>query len=211
MSSYQRWLAIATLSGLCVALGDSISYGASITVKGSGDHVTDVVSFWAGLLMVGAAHKGHRNFVVELLSADGEKRELLMNTIGDYQGVRLISVDAGQYRFQVQSDLAWVLMHEQPDSNKQGTPLPISHSHTGDAPLGPFAFNRGLLRASFTHEGTRNFVATLFTADGSKATLLVNKIGVYNGTVTASITEIGSYWLEVQASGVWSANLVMGE
>ena len=100
-------------------------------------------------------------------------------------------------------------MHEQPDLSKQGTPLPISHSHTGDAPLGPFIFDRGLLRASFVYEGTRNLTATLFTAQGSMVAFLLNKIGAYKGTVTASIRDAGPYWLAVQASGTWSVDLVM--
>lgn len=205
----QKFLAIAVFLMLCPAVSVPNLYGASVTIKGSGDEVTETVSFSAGLLMVGAAHKGSRNFVVELLSADGQKRELLMNAIGDYQGVRLIPITAGQYRFQIQSDQAWVVMHEQPDSNKKGTSLPISHSHIGDAPLGPFVIDRGLLRASFTHEGTRNFAATLFTAKGSMAVLLLNKIGAYRGNVTASISDAGPYWLAVQASGTWSVELVM--
>jgi len=205
----EKLLAIAMFVVLCSTVSAPNSYGASVTIKGSGDEVTEVVSFSTGLLMVGAAHKGSRNFVVELLSADGQQRELLMNAIGDYQGVRLIPITAGQYRFQIQSDQAWVVMHEQPDSNKKGTSLPISHSHIGDAPLGPFVIDRGLLRASFTHEGTRNFAATLFTAKGSMAVLLVNKIGAYRGNVTASISDAGPYWLAVQASGAWSVELVL--
>lgn len=205
----KKFLIIATFLMLCVAVSASNSYGTGVTIKGNGDEVTETVSFSAGLLMVGAAHKGSRNFVVELVSADGQKRELLMNAIGDYQGVRLIPIAAGQYRFQIQSDQAWVVMHEQPDSNRQGTALPISHSHIGDAPLGPFVIDRGLLHASFTHEGTRNFTATLLTAKGSMAALLANKIGAYRGTVTASISDAGPYWLAVQASGAWSVELVM--
>lgn len=211
MARKHKSFTIAAIAGLCVVLNVFISYGASVTIKGSGDEITDILSFSDGLLMVGAAHKGHRNFVVELVSADGGKREMLVNAIGDYQGVRLISIPAGRYRFQVQSDRAWVLMHEQPDPQRPGTKLPISHSHIGDAPLGPFIFNQGLLLASFTHEGTRNFAVTLFAAGGSSVALLVNKIGTYKGTVTASIPEPGQYWLAVQASGAWSVELTMDE
>lgn len=205
----RRLFAAATFFGLLGLLSAPYSYSASATIKGSGDQVTDKIPFSGGLLMVGAAHKGHQNFVVELLSENGDIRELLVNTIGDYQGVRLISIAAGLYRFQIRSDQGWVLMHEQPDLSKQGTPLPISHSHTGDAPLGPFIFDRGLLRASFVYEGTRNLTATIFTAQGSMVALLLNKIGAYKGTVTASILDAGPYWLAVQASGTWSVDLVM--
>jgi hypothetical protein len=159
--------------------------------------------------MVGAAHKGACNFVVQLLSTDGKKSYLLVNDIGDYQGVRLIPVKAGRYRFQTRADGAWVLLHEQPNPNTPGTPLPISQNMKGDAPLGPFSMRRGLLQATFTHDGEHNFVAMLYQSNGERVGLLVNKIGTYSGSVTQAIREAGTYWLEVRASGAWSVKLEM--
>jgi hypothetical protein len=75
-------------------------------IEGRGDSTSEVVSLEKGLLMVGAAHKGQRNFVVQLLSTGGDKSDLLVNTLGDYQGVRLIPVEAGRYRFQVRAEQA---------------------------------------------------------------------------------------------------------
>jgi hypothetical protein len=102
-----------------------------------------------------------------------------------------------------------VLLHEQPDPNKAGTPLPISQGMKGDAPLGPFTLRRGLLQATFTHDGSRNFVAMLYRANGERVGLLVNKIGAYSGSVTQAIREADLYWLELRASGAWSVKLEM--
>jgi len=209
MKSGQKSLGIGIICVLLLALIARQSSGAKI--EGRGDQLSEPITFSKGLLMVGAAHKGNRNFIVELLSTDGEKRELLVNVLGDYQGVRLVPVAPGRYRFQVQADQAWVLLHEQPVRNEVGTPLPIAHSHNGDAPLGPFALEQGLLRASLTHEGGRNFVAILYDSEGRMTALLVNKLGKYAGTVTASIRNAGNYWLAVEASGPWSVKLDMDE
>ncbi len=209
MTEWRKALVACAIAVSSTTVGITQTAGAKI--EGRGDSVSEVVTLKKGLFMVGAGHKGERNFVVQLISTDGEKTELLVNTIGNYQGVRLIPVDAGRYRFQVRADQAWVLMHEQPDPKKAGTPLPIVHSHTGDAPLGPFSLRRGLLRATFTHDGARNFVATLYRSDGETAGLLANKIGAYSGSVTESIREPGLYWLEVRASGAWSVKLEMDE
>jgi len=56
-------------------------------IEGRGDSTSEPISLQRGLFMVGAAHRGARNFVVQLLSTDGEKSALLVNGIGDYQGV----------------------------------------------------------------------------------------------------------------------------
>jgi hypothetical protein len=205
-----RWRTVAigvVLAVSSAAIGIAQSSGAKI--EGRGDSISDAVSLQKGLLMVAAAHKGNRNFVLQLLLTDGGKTELLVNTIGDYQGVRLVPVEAGRYKFQVRADQAWVLLHEQPDPNKAGTPLPISHNLKGDAPLGPFSLKRGLLQATFTHDGTRNFVAMLYRSNGEGVGLLVNKIGAYRGSVAQAIGEPGLYWLEVRASGAWSVKLEM--
>lgn len=124
----KKWsLAFLALSSTVLATAQA-AQSAQAKIEGKGDSASEVVSLQKGLLMVGAAHKGDRNFVVQLLSTDGEKTDVLVNTIGDYQGVRLIPVEAGRYRFQIRADQAWVLLHEQPDPNKTGTPLPISQN-----------------------------------------------------------------------------------
>lgn len=204
-----RSFVVLAFSWAMVFVTTQAAQSTQTKIEGKGDSTSEPVSLQKGLLMVGAAHNGARNFVVQLLSTDGEKSDLLVNGIGDYQGVRLIPVEAGRYRFQTRADGAWVLLHEQPDPNKPRTPLPISQNMKGDAPLGPFSMRRGLLQATFTHDGERNFVAMLYRANGERVGLLVNKIGAYSGSVTQAIREAGLYWLEVRASGAWSVKLEM--
>lgn len=185
----------------------ALSTGAQqAQISGTGDTVTAPLQLKPGLFMLGAAHKGQRNFVLQLLGAEGD--ELVTNTIGDYQGVRLLEVAGGQYRVSVTADGPWVLMHEQPDPSAPATALPIQHQHTGDAPLGPFAMSRGSLIATFTHAGKRNFVVELFNATG-RVGLVLNKIGSYSGTVSHRIDRAGPYWIAVRADGAWSMRLEM--
>ena len=60
---------------------------ASSKIEGRGDSLSAPITLEKGLLMVGAGHKGERNFIVQLISNDGAKTELLVNTVGTYQGV----------------------------------------------------------------------------------------------------------------------------
>lgn len=171
-------------------------------LQGDGDTLSPPIELKAGLLMVGGAHKGDRNLIVQLR---GPSDELLVNAVGPYAGVRLVPVKAGPHQFQVEASAPWTLLYEQP-SNAKPTPLPITQSLTGDAPLGPFVIPSGLVSATFTHSGSRNFIAILYHADGRLAALLVNKVGAYSGTTAERVTA-GTYWLAVQADGPWTVTL----
>ncbi len=175
-------------------------------VSGQGDQLLPAMELQAGLLMVGGAHKGGSNFIVQL-HGPGESSELVVNSIGPYVGVRLIPVKAGAHRLQIQASDPWTLLYEQQSLTEKGAALPITKAMIGDSPLGPFAMKAGLLEATFTHTGARNFVATLYHQDGRLAALLVNKIGKYSGTVAERLTGVGNYWLAVQADGQWTVTL----
>lgn len=190
---------------LCLALALSAGWIAPQQRKlvGTGDALSEPIELAAGVLMVGGAHKGERNFIVQLR---GPSDDLLINTVGPYTGVRLIPVKAGPHQFQVESSAPWTLLYEQPSPTATASPLPITQAMTGDAPLGPFQMPAGLVSATFRHSGSRNFIAMLYHADGRLAALLVNKVGAYSGTTAERVTA-GTYWLAVQADGPWTVTL----
>ncbi len=172
-------------------------------LTGDGDSLSPPIELQAGLLMVGSAYKGGSNFIVRL---HGPSEDLIVNALGAYSGVRLVPVKAGSYRLQVQASAPWTLLYEQPAVSAKPTALPITQAMTGDAPLGPFVIPSGLVTATLTHSGSRNFIALLYHSDGRIASLLVNKLGAYSGAVAEKLTA-GNYWLAVQADGPWTVTL----
>ena len=109
---------------------------------------------------------------MQLLSADGD-RELSINTIGAYRGVRghqvkegdLFALKPGVFRVEVKADGPWTIDLSQPQWN-QGADLPVSFEGVGDTVVGPFELVAGLLPAEFSHSGSKNFIVMLASSDG---------------------------------------------
>lgn len=175
-----------------------------VTISGRGDTVSDPIHLSDGLLMLGAAHKGALNFIVRV---DGPTSDIPINAIGDYRGVTLLPVKAGNYRFSVTAESDWVLMYEQPDPSAKPNALPISHAGEGDSPLGPFAFTGGPLIIKAEHLGAMNFVVKIYRSTGELIDIPINKIGAYSGSVSSRVRDAGSYWVSVHSDGKWSLSL----
>lgn len=88
----------------------------------------------------------------------------------------------------------------------QPEPLPISRSMKGDAKLGPYIIQAGLLTATFTHSGTKSFTVTI-SHEGKQASQLLETVGAYAGTQVEYIEAPGRYWLTVKATGPWTVAL----
>lgn len=59
--------------------------------------------------------------------------------------------------------------------------------------------------ATFSHTGSSNFIVTALDSDGGQADLLVNEIGIYNGTVLVNVDDGAStVALRIQADGPWT-------
>jgi len=181
----------------------------STTIKGNGDSVSAPITFKTGLLMVGGAFKGTSNFIVQVMGEREGSDSVPINSIGTYSGVRLVPIEAGRYRLSVKADQPWVVMYEQPDPAKVGDPLPISHKMKGDSVMGAIKLNTGLLTAEFSHDGSRNFIVTLYRASGELVGVLANKIGSYKGQHVERISVAGSHYIDIKADGAWSIALSM--
>ena len=79
--------------------------------------------------------------------------------------------------------------------------------------MGPFELVTGLLPAEFSHGGSGNFIVMLASSDGRSTQLLVNEIGVYQGTQGVTIRDSslfdlppGVYALIITADGPWTAS-----
>ncbi len=74
------------------------------TFSGTGDYVTDKVSCSSGTWHF--SHDGSSNFVVKAYTTNG--RDLLVNTIGSYDGKKSVTVPQGSYVvFEINADGNW--------------------------------------------------------------------------------------------------------
>jgi hypothetical protein len=170
-----------------------------VVLSGKGDFATDPVklTFVANVTLT---HAGARNFIV--YENQGTARNLLVNTIGPYQGTRPLWAEGqtldGPRTFEIKADGAWTL-----------TMTPIKCCATD----GAFAGHGDAVSTSITttdtsskpweisHTGTRNFIVYLRCDTGSN--LVVNKIGAYSGSALVSLSKSFCIW-DVRADGDWS-------
>jgi len=151
-------------------------------------------------MAVKITHVGSSNFAVTNLSSDGQEIDLLVNTIGNYSGTRLIDALNEQQTaaFKIEADGNWRVTLE-PLSM-----LPVWHgtgtwTGRGDNIVligsGSFA---GLDSVKITNSGQGNFVVTAY---GDTVDLLVNEIGNYSGE---QLMPDGTVLLEIQSDGTWT-------
>lgn len=78
----------------------------------------------------------------------------------------------------------------------------FSINGTGDSLADGLVVKSGCGRIHFTHKGDSNFIVQAYGESGTPL-LLINTIGNYDGTVL--LPEAGTYDLEIQADGAWTA------
>lgn len=76
---------------------------------GRGDNTITLTKGAYGRVDLSVSHRGESNFIVEVLDANGDLEDLVINEIGDYDGNRSISLDEGEYIIQITADGNWVL------------------------------------------------------------------------------------------------------
>lgn len=169
---------------------------APIRLNGRGDDVVrlskpDVPA------VVHLTHQGSSNFIVTSYDSDGARIDLLVNEIGRYDGVRPLDFALNEWteRLEIQADGAWTAVIE-PITAATAVAVPNGgYNGRGDAVL--LLTGGDPDTATLSHSGTSNFVVQAY---GSTRHLLVNEIGVYNGTV---IVPRDTVVLEVVADGSW--------
>lgn len=179
-------------------------------VSGSGDDVVTGVTLDSGIFRIHFKHDGSRNFIVESYD-DAGNSDLLINTIGAYDGYVLLS-GTSPYAFEITADGAWTYTIERLSDVNEDDPHIVfaadgsvsSFSGSGDYVTDIWTGGSGAWQ--FTHDGERNFAVWLYTTDGRD--LLVNEIGVYDGKKMVSIPAGSKAFFEISASGNWSAGIV---
>lgn len=168
----------------------------ALVYQGAGQSVINV-SLPFDRTRITLTHNGSRNFIVWAYFPDND-RDLLVNEIGPYQGVRSI-MGAGDVMLEIKADGEWSITFE-PAARDDSVLNGMSGHGDFVSPVffpvytGPRAYN-------FTHDGQHNFIVTLEC--GSSWDLIQNEIGPVNNAAVAWLGS-GPCWWDVRADGNWS-------
>ncbi|MEO6532047.1 MAG: DUF4190 domain-containing protein [Pseudolysinimonas sp.] len=169
---------------------------ADVVLSGHGDAVIKATAL-DGADEPGVAtftHDGSDNFTVWSLDANVNQLDLLVNTIGAYNGTVLFDKQSSQHTesLQITADGNWtVTLH----SIRALRDFDTSTTGHGDNVL-IYRGNAGA--ATISHDGSSNFAIWTY---GDQTNLVVNEIGAYNGTVRWTK---GAELVTVTADGNWS-------
>ena len=173
-----------------------------IVLKGSGDDVVNL-NKWPGLAILHiVGPSSYANFAVWTVDEAGNQTDLLVNTIGAFEGYKLIDLNEGEntYQLQVSATGKWTV-EILPLSAKYMHILQLPGQYNGNGPDVVFLSGNPDL-ATFSYAGNGNFAVW---SDGqSGRDLLVNEIGTYSGTV---LVPPDAAILEIDADVKWSASV----
>lgn len=179
------------------------SQPAPFELTGSGQQATNAFQLAGGVTVFKMTHQGASNFAIWLKDgSSGENVELLVNTIGSFNGSKLVGVPSGSYLLDVSADGSWRVTVEQPrPSGAEGAPQTFTGSSQSAA--GPIELKSGLARFALKHSGDGNFALWLIDDSGDNVALLANDIGPFDGSKAEQVLD-GIYWFDVTANGNWS-------
>lgn len=78
--------------------------------KGEGDKVIFFDAPASGSGLIGFGHSGERNFIVNLMKADGTFIDQPVNQIGEYKGEKALVIDKGRYMLEITADGDWFVV-----------------------------------------------------------------------------------------------------
>lgn len=139
------------------------------------------------------------NFIVWGVDAEGERRDLLANEVGPYEGRKL----------QERPDLVALEIRAEGNWSVSFEPVWVATryeagvlSGQGDDVVQLDAPVQGLTTADLTFLGTGNFIVKGYASDGDYKDLLVNEIGDFSGEV---LVESGIQIIEIRGTeGAWT-------
>jgi hypothetical protein len=143
-------------------------------------------------------HTGGSNFAIWSYGADGEKIDLLVNTIGNYNGTVPLDWLVGEHttRFEVSAGGDWEIRVDPIDTMRSEL-VPSTFTGTGDDVVLLANGKPDLLKIDAS-TAEHNFA--IWAYDDSNRDLVVNEIAPYQGTV---IVSAATYVLVIQAEGPW--------
>ena len=149
--------------------------------------------------LVAFTHAGTSNFIVTALDSSGAIQGLLVNTIGGYDGTRMLDPrnNTRIAALEIKGDGQWTAEVKPLSAARVWSGPSIEGRGDQVLKLDPPA--EGLATAQVTHSGTSNFIVQ--THGGNALKLPINKIGDYSGEVQLPS---GTTVVEIRADGAWS-------
>ncbi len=172
-----------------------------IVLSGNGDKVVDLEKFNSDPIILHITYTGSRNFIVQNYGADGKQIDLLVNTIGAYDGKLLTDIldDDETVRFEVKSSGSWTI-EVMPLSLEymQSLVIPGSFEGVGDDLVILAGKEKADLLEIDASQAKKNLI--IHGVSRSTYSLLVNEIAPYTGT---KILDDGTFLIIVRATGPW--------
>lgn len=171
-----------------------------ITLTGSGDRVVPFTAPEDAALIARIRYSGGGNFAVWSIASDGSMNDLLVNTIGSYEGTVLFDETFGTHSvaFQVESEGSWsIAVYDASAADTWDTSITLHGS--GDYVMQLDQATSGFTVLDATYSGDGNFAVWSYGFDSTD--LLINEIGAYDGQ---SILSEGTFLLEITAEGAWT-------
>ena len=172
---------------------------ADKTYQGRGNKTFDISLDDDYLHIAKITHDGSSNFMVDSLTADGDPVDLVVNEVGDYNGVRLLDAEREvPAKLKIRADGRWKVTVMVADKAPKWTGKASGKSDTilQVDPKDPE------VRVRFTHKGRSNTTVLLY---GAEPALLVNEIGRYSGEMSIPT---GTEFIEVTGDGAWTLTKV---
>jgi autonomous glycyl radical cofactor GrcA len=164
---------------------------ATTALSGRGQEATSKFSLEKGLSIFKMTHDGDSNFAIWLLDDEGDKVELLVNKIGDFDGSKAVGIKKhGDHLLDISADGRWAITIEQPRPSSAPS-VPKALKGKGQQASDAFSLDKGLARFEMSHDGDSNFAIWLLDDEGDTVELLVNKIGDFDGSKAVSIRKSG--------------------
>lgn len=173
-----------------------------IILSGSGDNVLDIAK-WEGPAILKITHNGDGNFAVWNDDANGDHIDLIVNTIGSYQGTHALDFLDIEHtsRFEITAGGAWELQVLPFDSVRREN-IPGIFQGTGSDVIAfnPTDASPDLLKADASG-ADRNFAIWTY---GNGRDLVINEIAPYTGIVPI---DDQTFVLVITATGPWSIEI----
>jgi hypothetical protein len=177
-----------------------------IQLSGTNQQASQKFHLNSGLAIFTMKHTGSSNFAIWLLDNMGDKKELLVNEIGSFDGSKAVRIStSGDYILDIKADGQWNIDIQQP-AYTTAEKAPLTISGKSQQATKPFYLNAGLTTFKMTHDGSSNFAIWLLDANGNKKELLVNEIGSFDGSKAVGVKS-GVYLLDIKANGNWNIQI----
>lgn len=174
--------------------------------SGSGDKVQKITKPGGSKepAIVTSTHDGDGHFAIWSLDSNLEEHDLLVNTIGDYEGTTLL--DAATFdtvvtstHLEISADGPWTVAIQAVSAARA-----MSSNATNGVGDDVLRWTGKAVVVRIKHTGTGHVAVWARAADGDYLDLLVNEIGNYNGTV---VVPAGTRLVTVETEGTWSITL----